>query len=415
MTQSFTRIDELTDMAPRRIVIYSHDTYGLGHLRRNIALAEALVRINRSVRVIIMTGSRVASSFNTSRGIELVELPPVIKVGPDEYESYGVSIPLSLIKRARAAIIKDIVVRFNPDIFYVDHSPLGMSKELLGVLDFLVLAHPKIHRVIGLRDVIDSPTNLGQSWATDGVLDAIARYYHAVFVFGEEAIYDLRKNYSIPESVKLRYLSYLGKPEFIEAGVCRAEFFANASSDQGYFLVTGGGGGDAQEVCEVGIEVGKVIQVPTLVVAGPLMEVDALAHLRRLIGDAANISLIDFELNIEVLLSKSRVALSMAGYNTTVELAAARVPALYLPRIYPRQEQLIRAKIFEKLGFGRVVDLSRWKIERISQEVMHFWSEPILSSQISVNMSAIPKFASQIVVPDLVDFDRACDSAETTP
>lgn len=398
---------ELLRGSPTRMVIYSHDTFGLGHLRRNLALAQALVKANPQMRIVIVTGSSVAGNFSVGHGIELVELPPVVKVGPDRYQSYGSSISLSLIKRARGAILKDVVDRFDPELFYVDHSPLGMSNELLPVLEYLVSSKPHIRRLIGLRDIIDSPKNVEAGWGHDGVLSAITEFYDQVFVFGEEHLFDFAKAYQLGPDFKAKYLSYLGKPEFIEAGVKRVAQFSSKENPRGHLLITAGGGGDGQIVCELGIRVARQLDIPAVLVMGPLMDRDKIASLVKLCRGNDNIVLTEFSPNIEELVVGARVAFSMAGYNTIVELCAARVPTIYVPRTYPREEQLVRAQIFEKLGFGKMVLSDKWSFEDICSQTLTYWNSPFLLSSAQVNLSAIPRFASQIVVPDTQNIKRA--------
>jgi glycosyltransferase involved in cell wall biosynthesis len=63
-----------------RILMYSHDSYGLGHLRRTLALAEAFVEHDPGVSVLILTGSTLSHTFRMSRGIDIVKLPAAVKV-----------------------------------------------------------------------------------------------------------------------------------------------------------------------------------------------------------------------------------------------------------------------------------------------------------------------------------------------
>ncbi len=393
---------ELTKDSPKRIVIYSHDTYGLGHLRRNLALAQALVRSSPNMRIVIVTGSRVAANFAQTPGIELVELPPVVKIGPDIYESHGIQIPLSLIKRARAAIMKDVLERFDPEIFYVDHSPLGMSNELIPVLEYLRTQRPGTLRIIGLRDIIDAPNNVAETWGKTGAMDAIQELYDQVFVFGEKHLFDLGLAYNLPESFAPKYLSYIGKPEFIEVSARRSEIMGSGSIDLGHLLITAGGGGDGKAVCLAGIKVARRLGVRAVVVVGPFMEKNDVEFLTALARDSWDLVVTDFAQNIEDLMLNARAAISMAGYNTITELSAARVPTLYFPRTYPREEQLVRARIFEGLGFGKVVEATnaRWSEHEICVQVEKYWNNPILPISVQVNLSAIPRFTSQILVPD---------------
>ena len=47
---------------PRRILLYSHDTVGLGHIRRVTRLARRLAERERDSTVLVLTGSPVADS-----------------------------------------------------------------------------------------------------------------------------------------------------------------------------------------------------------------------------------------------------------------------------------------------------------------------------------------------------------------
>ena len=63
-----------------RVLIYSHDTFGLGHLRRSRAIANALVRANPDTSVVIVSGSPVIGSFEFGNGVDFVRVPGVVKL-----------------------------------------------------------------------------------------------------------------------------------------------------------------------------------------------------------------------------------------------------------------------------------------------------------------------------------------------
>src|SRR5207245_706272 len=67
------------------VLLYSHDTYGLGHLRRNTTIAHGLRQRAPQLHITLLTGSPVADQWPLPEGVSLVHLPPVVKVGPDEY------------------------------------------------------------------------------------------------------------------------------------------------------------------------------------------------------------------------------------------------------------------------------------------------------------------------------------------
>ncbi len=62
-----------------RMVIYSPDTYGLGHVRRCIKIVEALKAINPELSVLLLTGSPHAGRFPLPEGVDFVKLPEVVK------------------------------------------------------------------------------------------------------------------------------------------------------------------------------------------------------------------------------------------------------------------------------------------------------------------------------------------------
>jgi len=65
-----------------RILIYSHDTMGLGHLRRCRTIAHALVERHKDLSVLIISGSPVIGNFEFGSGVDYVRIPGVPKL-PD--------------------------------------------------------------------------------------------------------------------------------------------------------------------------------------------------------------------------------------------------------------------------------------------------------------------------------------------
>ncbi|MDH3581396.1 MAG: hypothetical protein OEM91_12330, partial [Hyphomicrobiales bacterium] len=70
-----------------RMLIYSHDTFGLGHLRRCQAIAHALVERYKGLSIIILSGSPIIGSFDYRARVDFVRVPGVIKLYNGEYTS----------------------------------------------------------------------------------------------------------------------------------------------------------------------------------------------------------------------------------------------------------------------------------------------------------------------------------------
>jgi len=341
----------------RSVLLYAHDTYGLGHLRRNLAIAGRLLERRPGMQVVLMTGSTVADRFPLPRGLALVQLPPVIKVGAEDYRPRDNSWDIGLLRRARSAIMEDVARRFRPDVFLVDHAPQGMKGELLPVFATLRSTSPATRIVLGLRDVLDDPASVRRVWAEQGVHATLESVYDRVLVYGTSELLDVTAAYDISPAVaaKLTYCGY----------ICRqvASGFPRPRPEAPIVLGTAGGGGDGVEVLSATLAASAALGVGSLVVTGPLMsEADRL----RLQAEAAPdpcAQVVEFTPDLGAAMSSASAAVTMGGYNTLCELVARRIPTVVVPRLQPRREQAIRAELFARRGVVSIVatgaDLAR--------------------------------------------------------
>src|SRR5271166_3653850 len=63
----------------RRVALYSHDTMGLGHMRRNLLIAQTLVRTASPPVVLMVTGAREAGTLPLPPGVDCLTLPALTK------------------------------------------------------------------------------------------------------------------------------------------------------------------------------------------------------------------------------------------------------------------------------------------------------------------------------------------------
>src|SRR6516225_8285403 len=173
-------------MRDARILIYSHDTFGLGHLRRCRSIAHALVQQDKELSVLIMSGSPIIGSFDFRTRVDFVRVPGVIKLRNGEYTSLNLHIGIEETLAMRASIIRHTAEIFDPDLFIVDKEPLGLRGEVLDTLDTLRRRGTPL--VLGLRDVMDEPSLLGPEWERKHVLPALEELYDQLWVYGLEEI-----------------------------------------------------------------------------------------------------------------------------------------------------------------------------------------------------------------------------------
>ncbi len=347
---------------PIEVFLYSHDTFGLGHLRRNLAIAEELLNADGSFAVRLLTGSPVIDSWALPRGLKVQPLPPVVKVAAETYAARTPGEPFGLVKGYREALILKLVLRYRPDVFLVDHAPAGMNGELLSTLALIRREMPGTRTVLGLRDILDSPAIVRDLWREQDIHSLLERAYDDIFVYGSRRLFDVVNGYGISPRVaeRVRYCGYVVHAEDDAAAPSRVApppgavcWNATRAAGRPVVLVTAGGGGDGYPMMEAYLRALHAVPAGgfhSVLVTGPLMAEAQAAALRQAAAGLADVELIERTTDLVPSLRAAALVVSMAGYNTSAELIAARKRAILVPRAAPRAEQRMRAALLSKLG-----------------------------------------------------------------
>lgn len=345
---------------PRTLLLYSHDTYGLGHIRRNLAIAQHLLRHEPGLQIVLVSGSVVSDRFEHPRGLSLVQLPAVVKVGPDCYRPHDSRLSLGLVRRARTAIIADVTRRLAPDVLLVDHSPAGMGGELLDVFETLARHHARTRVVLGLRDVLDEPDAVVRTWSRQGIYELLDEVYDEIYVYGQRDMFDVGSAYAMPQSVsrRLQYTGYLDRSGTTSSAL--------APIDRPFLLVTAGGGGDGLAVLSAALDAGDRLGLATLVVTGPLIDASHRAALDARACATPRARVVTFHPGLGSLMRAASVVVTMGGYNSMCEAVAAGTPTIVVPRTWPRREQLLRAELFAGRGLVDVVAEGADLVDRLT-------------------------------------------------
>ncbi len=344
----------LQDQPAARVLIYSHDSYGLGHLRRCHTIAHALVRSYKAISVLILTGSPIIGRFDFRARVDFVRIPGVIKLYNGDYTSLGLHIDLSQTMAIRESIIYNTALSFAPDIFLVDKEPLGLKGEAKNTLK--MLKGLGTTNILGLRDVMDSPELLNKEWQKKGIPANLDPLFDRIWVYGPESMGNPLDGVDLPVPLesKMHYTGYLNRR------LAKAAIKLVPPINGPYILVTTGGGGDGVELTDWVIrayeKAGTELPFPALLVLGPFMpseERTAFAERAKLIE---NMEVITFNNQLEGLMAKSEAVISMGGYNTFCEILSFDKPSIIVPRKTPRLEQYIRADKAQKQGFITLID-----------------------------------------------------------
>jgi len=336
----------MTQLDGARILMYSHDTFGLGHLRRCRTIAHALVENYSGLSILIISGSAIAGAFDFRARVDFVKIPSVIKLRNGEYTSLDKHIDLSETIRMRKSIIRHTAESFKPDIFIVDKEPMGLQGEISDTLEYLKTLNTTL--ILGLRDVMDSPKLLAAEWKRKDLIRKIDNTYDHIWVYGPENFYNPMIGMNIPRDMRNR-IEFVG---FLKRQALHDELSTHKQQGD-YILITTGGGGDGVALIRcvmAAYEKDPELQHKTLVVLGPYMPGKERSEFLANGDKLANVEVIDFDSRMEELIASAKAVVSMGGYNTFCEILSFDKPALIIPRTIPREEQLLRTQRAAALG-----------------------------------------------------------------
>jgi predicted glycosyltransferase len=335
-----------------RILIYSHDTFGLGHLRRCRAIALSLAENLENASIWILSGSRFANRFSYHPRINVVRLPPIIKIGVDDYASPSGRDVTKAVFARRKSVITETTLRVQPHLFLADKEPWGLRGEIASALR--ILKQHGAHSVLGLRDILDDPRAIQKEWRRKDALQAVHEFYDEIWIYGDKRFFEPLSGVVGAGNLedKIRYTGYLTPPlKSADGGEARG-------TDKRAFVLTTGGGGDGEAVTNWvfrAYEQDHTLSIPLKVILGPFMNAQARASFHRRATALDTVQTQDFAIDATRQFVESKGVIAMGGYNTFCEILAADRPALLLPRTTPRVEQLLRAERAERFGLVRML------------------------------------------------------------
>jgi predicted glycosyltransferase len=361
------------------ILMYSHDTYGLGHIRRTLAIASQIR--GQNTNILILSGSPIVGRFDFPSRVDFVRVPGMIKVTNEEYLPLSIKIDAEQALKIRQAIITGTAKTFQPDLFIVDKAPLGLKREIVPTLQWLRRCRPQAKAVLGLRDIMDDGESTRQDWEEKGIYEVLDRYYSEIWVYGNRELYDPIREYGIPERIsrKMVFTGFIPRatPKPLQVREVRRDHGLDDSDK--LVLVTTGGGGDGYGLLDTFLTMldsgNDRRPFRAIIVGGPFLpkrqRKEIAARARRL-----QVRFYRFHRHLERLMGAADLVVSMGGYNTVSEILSLGKVCLIVPRERPRREQLIRAQVLHRHG---LVDYLTWPelgAEALQDKVLSLLTHP---------------------------------------
>lgn len=386
-----------------RLIVYSHDSFGLGNIRRMLSICEYLIDNVPEMSILILSGSPVLHSFRMHPGLDYIKLPCLGRDRFGKMEAKYLTTEVDETVKLRSNLIQTAVADFKPDLILVDKKPYGLMGELKPTIDYLKVFLPKTKLVLLLRDILDTPEVTIEDWQKNRYYQALESVYDKILVVGMPEIFDLVREYQFSDDLadKVEYCGYIRRqPGRKQPHLIRQEL--KIQPDEKLVLVTPGGGGDGYQLAIkylLGLAyIPPEAKIKTLIISGPEMPSPQRQILEKLAGEHPDVQTMEFSDDLASYMEAADVVVSMGGYNTVCEILSYSKRAVVVPRNKPVEEQLIRAEKMAEYGLFKTVHPDNLKskilvnnvLEQLNAENKH------LPAVANLNLNALPVIEKEI-------------------
>ncbi|MEB3220130.1 MAG: glycosyltransferase [Nostocales cyanobacterium 94392] len=345
-----------------RLMVYSHDAFGLGNIRRMLAICEYLLDEIPQLSILLLSGSPMLQGFRLPKRLDYIKLPCLNRGNTGEVAVKFLGMGIDETVKLRSQLILSAAVNFKPDVFLVDKKPLGIKNELKKTVNYLHKHLPKSKLVLLFRDILDAPDKTINEWKKNQYYQTIENFYHLLLVVGLEGVFDFAQEYKLPLEIveKVRFCGYIRRPQGCKTSkIIRQEL--QLTPRQKLVLVTPGGGEDGYQLINTYLEGQELLKnnqdcIQSLIFCGPEMPKEQKEELYKVAAKYPQVKMREFTDDLMSYISAADVVVSMGGYNTVCEILSAAKPAIIVPRINPSQEQLIRSERMNYLGLLKSIN-----------------------------------------------------------
>jgi predicted glycosyltransferase len=352
-----------------RIMLYSHNTRGIGHAAKLLAIAWSIYHRMPQSSILYCGGGLHEMSSLLPPNTDYVKLPSfdAKKVdGKTRIVPARLNISIDQMLSIRREILGKVASTFQPHALLADFYPMGKEQELVDAIDW-VKSHPRSRVYLGFRDIIDYP-----SWTAQFLsqyFDAIRKYVDRIFIYGDPTLFDFLQTYQLPVDLIARstYSGYIVNRASAWQTVEYIRTQLEVRPGQLLIVASTGGGKDSADILLSIIHAQQsFIEQPELrwvIIAGPLAREEEWKSLEAA-TQGKEIKLVRYWPVLVELIHAADLFIGTCGYNLAAEVLATGVPAIFIPVPRKEAEQAIRAEILSQHGLGHVIPFQRDETEQ---------------------------------------------------
>ncbi|MBN1930833.1 MAG: glycosyl transferase [Desulfobacterales bacterium] len=371
-----------------KIIYYCQYVLGVGHFFRSLEICRQL----SEHEVILVTGGTPIDVVLPAH-VRQFHLPEIMMDHNfDHLLSKDSEQSLNHIKILRRKYLYNLVQQEKPDIIFIELYPFGRKAFRFELDPILKAIRNKIlpsSRVIcSLRDILVEKNN-PDSYETR-VIETLNRYFDALLIHSDPELIKLDETFSKTKEISIP-IAYTGFVTPKPLPNTRRKLRQELGLELNAFLIlaSAGGGNVGASLLENVINAFQFIEKENpfylIVFTGPFMSEEKFNHLNKFSNNQVRIH--RFTSDFVSYLAAADLSISMAGYNTCLNILAARVPALVWP-FSQNREQKFRAEKLAQMGALQILedkDLKPFRLAAVINQVMSRRFQP--SKRIDLNGS----------------------------
>ena len=381
----------------KRLLVYSHDTYGLGNIRRMLSICSYLIDHFQDLSILVISSSPMIHALQIPNRLDYLKLPCLNRSEEEGYSVKFLGTDIEETIKLRASLIRSAVISFRPELFLIDKKPFGINNELEDSLHYIHRHLSRTKVVLLLRDILDNPESTIRVWKKNSYFKIIERFYDLVLVVGTSEVFNVSKEYRFPEAVsrKVRFCGYIAR----EHGLKQRETIRRElgiGTEDSLVLVTPGGGQDGYRLLETYISGLDFLPhgVKSLVISGPEMPKDQSVFLSEAMLRFRSLKVLEFTEDMMSYMDAADLVISMGGYNTLCEILTLRKRAIVVPRVKPVEEQAIRAERMAQLNLFRTIHPDQLSPHKLASILVEELQDKTKRTFNALDMGALPRIAT---------------------
>ncbi len=376
------------------ILFYCQYVWGMGHLVRSLEFARAL-----SAHDVTLVAGGQDVDVDLPRHVQFVKLPVLYM--DEKFTALIAGDPaksVTEIQQARKDILYELFAEKQPDIFIVELYPFGRSIfgfELDPVLaDIRAGTFGAVRTVCSLRDILVEKKD--PAAYEERVIQKLNRYFNALLVHADERLLRLDETFSRVNDIAIPvvYTGYITQQTDPAAGRSLRHSLA-MSGDQKLVVASAGGGRSGYRLIKCVIEACELLsnRLPLRLeaFAGPFMEKEEFGKLS--VRSSTDIRIRRYTRRFLDYLNAADLSVSLAGYNTCMNLLVTQVPALVYP--YARQqEQPMRVKKIKSFLPMRILTEEDLRADRLSDQISRMLHQKRTQKSLSIDFNGAANAAN---------------------